>query len=456
MSVPGSRGKQMNFLHGFRHPSIRDRLRDESGLTLIEVVVSALLVGLISLSLVGLDAVGSTSADQQRRSQAVEVAQADQERMRAMSADQLQSLSQTRTVTLDGVAFTVTSTGQFLNSASDAGACTATGTANADYARVISRVDWASNRRPDVLATSIITPPRGGSLIAQVVDQNNAVIGGATVTATGTDESTDSIRRQAATDATGCVIFGGLLPGDYSAAAVYNGYVNADGNAAPTNNVTATAGNTSSTKFTIGNPGSATATFTTRINSADVSGQRAPSLAWVNTGMATNGFVNATTLPASVTTPKTLFPFITTGTGVYTDNYTFWAGRCTAAKPPLVANQVTATVAPGTTNAAPVVKVPALDIEVLYRAPSSTTRVNPDAISLTDSCGQTWFPAIRSDATSTSGSLSYPGQPYGASYSICADYNGYREIQSATNTNFSNGTDVSMTIVRNPSNLGTC
>ncbi len=128
----------MNFLHSPRRPSLRDRLRDESGLTLIEVVVSALLVGLIALSLVGLDAVGSTSADQQRRSQAVEIAQADQERMRAMSADQLQNLSQTRTVTLDGVAFTVTSTGQFLNSASNAGSCTATGTANADYARVIS------------------------------------------------------------------------------------------------------------------------------------------------------------------------------------------------------------------------------------------------------------------------------------------------------------------------------
>ena len=441
-----------------RSQTIGERLRSEEGLTLIEVVVSALLVGLISLSLIGLDAIGKTTADQQRRSQAVEVAQADQERMRAMSADQLQALNQTHTVTLDGVPYTVVSTAQFLNSATGAGSCTATGTANADYAKVTSRVNWTSNRRPAVVETSIITPPRGGSLIAQVVDQNDAVIPGATVTATGTDQSTDSIRRQAPTDSTGCVIFGGLLPGDYSAAAVYNGWVDADGNPNPTNNVTATAGNTSSTKFTIGNPGSATATFTTRINSTDVSGQRAPSLAWFNTGMATNGFVNSTSLPASVTTPKTLFPFITTGTGVYTNNYTFWAGRCASAKPPAVADQVTATVGPGTTNAAPVVKVPALDIEVRYQTSSSTTRVKPDKIRLTDACGQTWFPAIRSDAaTSTQGSLSFPGQPYGATYSICAENNGYRRIQSATNTNFSNGTDVSMTIdSRSSANQGTC
>jgi Tfp pilus assembly protein PilV len=433
-------------------------LHDESGLTLIEVIVSALLVGLISLSLIGLDAVGSASADQQRRSQAVEIAQEDQERMRGMSADQLQGLNQTRTVTLDGVVFTITSTGQFLASSTGAGACTASGTGNADYARVTSRVDWASNRRPDVIETSIITPPRGGSGLVQVVDQNNAGISGATVTATGTDENTDAIRRQSNTDASGCTIFGGLLPGDYQLAAVFNGYVDANGDTTPTSTITATAGNTSSFRFVIGNPGSATGTFTTRINSQTLTGQRVPTMSWNNTGMATPGFVNATSLPASVTTPKTLFPFITTGTGVYTNNYMLWGGRCTAAMPPTVTNQRFATVAPGTTNGAAIPLLPALDIEVSYQTASSTTRVRPDQIELTDSCGQTWDPAIRSDAaTSTFGSLSFPGQPYGATYTICADDQGYRRTVTSPNTNFTAGTNVAMTIdSRSSANQGTC
>jgi hypothetical protein len=368
-------------------------------------------------------------------------------------------------VTLDNVPYTVTSTAQFLSNSAGSGSCTASGTVSADYAKVTSSVTWSSNRRTPITQQSVITPPRGGSLLTQVVDQNNVAIQGATVTATGTDPSTDAIRRQAATDVSGCSIFGGLLPGDYSVEAVFNGYVDADGNAAPTNNATATAGNTSTTKFTIGNPGSATATFSTRINSTTVTGQRVPSMSWANSGMATNGFINTTTLPSSVTTPRTLFPFITTGTGIYTNNYTFWAGRCAAAKPASTTNQAVGTVAPGTTNGVPVspggtggIQLPALDIEVRYQTSSTTTRVRPDEIRLTDSCGQTWYPAIRTDAaTSTSGSLQFPGQPYGSTYSICAEDNGYRRIQTASNTVFTNATTVLMTIdSRSSSNLGGC
>ena len=67
--------------------------------------------------------------------------------MRAMSSDQLQNLNQTRTVTVDKVQYTVVSTAQFLSSSSGAGACTATGTAGADYARITSAVDWNANNR---------------------------------------------------------------------------------------------------------------------------------------------------------------------------------------------------------------------------------------------------------------------------------------------------------------------
>ena len=90
--------------------------------------------------------------------------------------------------------------GPFLASASGADACTATGTGNADYARISSRVDWSSNRRSDVVQESIISPPRGGSLLAQMVDQNNQPLAGSAVTVTGADADTDAIQRQASTD----------------------------------------------------------------------------------------------------------------------------------------------------------------------------------------------------------------------------------------------------------------
>ena len=84
----------------------------------------------------------------------------------------------------------------------------------------------------------------------------------------------------------------------------------------------------------MGQAARASATFTTFINGQTLTGQRAPSLSWNNPGMATNGFVNAATLPASISTPTTLFPFVTTGPGVYTDNYVLWAGRCTDRQSP--------------------------------------------------------------------------------------------------------------------------
>ena len=152
----------------FKRPfkRFRERVAADEGLTLIEVAVSGLMVSLIALSLVGLDAAGKTTADQRRRAQAFEVAQADQERIKGLSADQIAHLNQTRTVTLDNVAYTVTSTGQFLNSAADSASCAA-GAAAADYAKVISTVDWASNRRADIVVQSTVTPRAGGALVAR-------------------------------------------------------------------------------------------------------------------------------------------------------------------------------------------------------------------------------------------------------------------------------------------------
>ncbi len=95
------------------------RLADQHGMTLIEVLVSALLVALIAAGVAGaLIAGAETSADQRHRSQASELAQLDQERLKGLSALQLTQLdtAQSRTVTLDGVPYTITSQAQFLNS----------------------------------------------------------------------------------------------------------------------------------------------------------------------------------------------------------------------------------------------------------------------------------------------------------------------------------------------------
>ena len=407
---------------------LRVRLAAEDGLSIVEVAVSGLLVGLIALSLIGLDAAGHTAQDQRGRAQAFAVAQADQERIKGLSADQIANLDQTRTVTLDGDVYTVTSTGQFLNSAANTASC-ATGAAAADYAKITSTVDWPANQRADVVIQSTVTPRAGGALMAQTVDQNANPLSGVRVNVAGSDQSTDAVRRFGNTDAGGCVIFGTLLPGDYTVSPVLAGYVDAGGDPTPDTTVTTTAGNTTAAPFTLGQAGRVTAQFETTMGGTTLVDQFAPSVSWFNSGMPSgiNRFYQPSTADDVITTPQELFPFYVSTPGNYAANYNVWAGKCIAAQPPAGAFRRTATVAPGATwtmngtsgsSSGPRVAMPGMDVRVTYAG----TPVKPAHIKLTDSCGQVWQPPISSAGTvPTTGWLARPGQPYGT-YTICADY----------------------------------
>ena len=197
---------------------------DARRLTIVEVAVAGLMVGLISLSLIGLDAAGKT-ADQRRRAQAFQVAQADQERIKGLSADPDRKPrpdpdDHPRQRHLHREVDRPVPEQLRPDSAS----CS-TSAAAADYAKVISTVNWTANARSPVVVQSVVTPRAGGSLLVQTVDQNAAAISGARVNVSGADQSTDAVRRFGTTDAGGCTIFGALLVGDYAVAPVLAGYV---------------------------------------------------------------------------------------------------------------------------------------------------------------------------------------------------------------------------------------
>jgi Carboxypeptidase regulatory-like domain len=413
----------------------RSRLRAEDGVTLVEVIVSMMLVGLIAVSFLGFDVVGRTSADQRRVAQATQVAQADQERLRGMSADQLATLSQTRTVTLDNVAYTVTSTGKYQNANSNGDSCASSASA-ADYAKVISSVTWTANKRSPVVETSLITPRVGGSLVVQAQDQGAAALPGVTVTATGSDADTNGVTRTGTTDSTGCVIFGSLPVGSYSVASSLSGYLNTSGATPTTSSVTTTAGTTTNITVRLGQPGKITATFQGVIGATIYAGSSS-SMSWINSNMATAGILDpGTDNNTSLATGQTLFPYIigTTGTN-FTGNYTVYGGNCTTAQPP-VANQSTATVSPAS-NAAVNVKEPVLKVVATFTAASSGTGpvVVPSHVKLTDSCSDSWFPTVAAASNATTGVLAQPGQPYGANYTVCVDYK-FTGTSTTTATNF--------------------
>jgi prepilin-type N-terminal cleavage/methylation domain-containing protein len=409
----------------------RTQLGAEDGMTLIEVLVSMLLVGLIALSFLGLDAAGRTTADQRRVSQATQVAQADQERLRGMSADQLATLNQpNRPVIVDGVTYQVSSTGKY-QSASTSGDSCATSGAAADYAKVTSSVTWPGNKRGAVIEQSLITPRIGGSLLVQALDQGAAGIAGATVTATGTDSDNSGAVRTGTTDSGGCVIFGALPVGSYSVATSLAGYLDSSGSATPTSNVTTTSGSTTNLTVRLARPGKITVPVNGFVgvtgNAPSGIISRAPAFSWINSGMSTAGVLDPATDENNgpLSSPQTVFPYIVgTTTTNFTGNYVVYAGKCSSDLPPPGVNQSLATVPPAgtatsTTNGLVTVKMPVINLSVTYGG--STSQVRPDHVTLKDSCNDTWRPTIASTKPAT-GWLQYPGQPYSASYTVCVDY----------------------------------
>ena len=452
--------------------SLRQRVRSEEGFSIVEVVISAAMIAFIAGGvLTGLDAAGRGAADLRHRSQADEIAHQDLERMRGMSAVQLANLNQTRTVTLDGTNFTITSTGQFLNSTSGGSSCTGNGTA--DYVKTVSSVTWATNRRQPVVEQTIITPPIGGTVQVRAVDQNNVGLSGVNATIDGPE------RLAATTDASGCAIFAGVGLGDYAVTASRAGYVDPDGNPSVTDQVTATSSDTSTVNLKpLGQAGAINASFRTRVNGTFYGSQLAPALSWFNSGMAAPKTQPAADLTLGSATVDTrtapgfpLFPF-TSGPSVYTNNYAIWAGNCVNDQPPN-ANMSYATVNPGAT-ATPTVTLPALVLNVSYRTTLTTTRVTPSNIVIKDGCGQSWRPQVRrspANPNSPLGQLDFPGQPYAANapgrqLTVCVDYDPpgvtppYKSNPNPTtaNADFTNGTTPPVITIdsRSAANRGTC
>src|SRR5581483_2099218 len=149
----------------------------------------------------------------------------------------------TRTMTLDGTVYTITSTAQFLNSTGGS-SCGSSGSGAAAYYRTVSQVtNWAAgnNGRPAVIEASVITPPVGGTLLTQVVDQTGTALSGVSVSASGPDVVSGT------TDANGCATFAGLTAGSYTVTVTDAGFVDVTGDTSPINrSATVTSTGTSS------------------------------------------------------------------------------------------------------------------------------------------------------------------------------------------------------------------
>ena len=449
----------------------------EAGFTLIEVLVSALLVALIaSAAATALVSTAHTSADQRFRSQADGLATQDQERLRGLSDQQLESLTQSRTSTVDGTTFTVQSTSTYEDT-SGATSCHSTAAA---YYRIVSTVSWSegfSGQTGSIQEESLLSRPVTGDLLTQVTDQTGAALPGVTINANGPATSTGAgpLAQSAPSDSNGCVMFAGLTAGLYTVGMSYNGWVDPSGNAAPTGTatVTSTAGAVTPNNgvFHLGNPGTIVGTFATAA-SGGYAGE-ADGISWQGSkgSIPMPNFETAPTAdpasPGLSYTTGSLFPFASVSPTDYTQNYSVWGGRCAGQAPPTGNNPNLFTVNPGSMGTAQTIQEPLLDLGPVYYN-SASNQVKPADVVLTfsdGSCTDSWSPTMLSTINSTTGWFTNPGQPYAPSgtLTVCADYNGgtsrrpayYKASVVTSNTHFRAANPVPTITITNAS-AGTC
>jgi prepilin-type N-terminal cleavage/methylation domain-containing protein len=421
-------------------PRPRRGPRADAGFTLIEVLVSALLVVFIAAAASkALITTSHTSADQRLRSQADGLATQDQERLRGLSDDQLLNLTQSRTSTVNGTAFTVQSTSTWEDT-SGATSCHSTAAA---YYHIVSTVSWNegfSNQSASIQEDSLLSRPVAGDLLTQVTDQTGAALNGVSVSTTGpaTSSSAGPLAQTGQTDANGCIMFAGLTPpGLYTVGLSYNGWVDPSGNAAPTGTATVTstglAVQPNNGVFHLGQPGSIVGTFKTAATGGSTG--EADGISWMGSkgSIPMPNFETApTSKPSTLGTGYTtgaLFPFASVSPTSYTSNYTVWAGRCAGQAPP-APNPDQFTVSPGSTGTAQTIQEPLLDMgNISYKSSSGATAQTkaPAHVTLAfndGTCSDTWTPTLASSILTT-GWFQNPGQPYAPTndLTVCADFN---------------------------------
>lgn len=455
----------------------------DDGLTLIEVLVSALMVAIVAAAS-AMAFVGSTHASEtvRLRSDAQALAQQDQNRLRGLTVTQLSNLSRTLpAVTLDGASFTVNESSQFVSDASGTPSCT---NPSADYLQTNSKVTWTNmGSTSSVTVTGMLTPtvgavdPTHGTLAVSVINAGGTGVAGMNVSISGPSSATQT------TSAGGCALFGNLPTGVYNiAVAPATGtYVDLQSGqtvtpATPdTASPTVNAGTSASTptQFQLDAAGSATFTFAnafpTGVSPSPAPPAAAAAVTVFNTNM--NGqnprvcSAADTTCPA-VGSPDPTFPTWATSlnaTPLFPTTYgAVYAGVCSSDAPHLFgATDPSATVTSGAGTGTPVsLTLPAMVVR-LYTGKSSSSPgteeplpagshlrvkdtgcgvsyIGYTTVAPTLTAGQAALPltTVVQAGSNDTGLLTYPGMPYG-NYAVCYD-NGSKS-STATVTNQASG-----------------
>jgi Tfp pilus assembly protein PilV len=219
--------------------SPRARLRrDEDGFALLESLVAAVLLLVISLAvLASLDTAAKSSSKLRARSVASALVEQDLERMRSIAVTDLSNFHQDRQVDgNDGVPYRIISRAEWVRDTSGTQSCTSD-TTQAQYLKITSTATstLVGAEMAPVSESSLVAPPvaafgaNQGTLAVKVTGRDgvNDPIEGVTVRATGTSGSPSL---NDTTNEAGCAIFGYIPAGSYNIVVDAPGYVDTASN----------------------------------------------------------------------------------------------------------------------------------------------------------------------------------------------------------------------------------
>jgi len=400
-------------------------LASEAGDTLIEVLVSAILIALIVVAMFnGFDVTSRASASERSRAQADALAQQAEDKLRGLPVSTLSELEAkplVEEVTQNGTKYTITSTTQYVTDATATASCNSSATSGS-YIRTTSTVTWASlGTRKPVIESGIISPPPGSALIVQVTNAASEGVAGMTVTATGPAPAATANTLETA--ANGCAILA-LLPGEYKINVSKTGYVDenwyASSEADPgsTHSVYLTAESAVKEPYRFDLAGTLEVKFT-----ESVPKEGGDSFVAFNSLMTSPAFRQIGKLEKYEETVKssaTVFPFAEKAP------YSVYAGTCEANNPVAVNPENSPpekiSISPGGKGVATVTQPP-INIRVMSgtKAGSKATEgVKVESATGTlvepkepEGCGVT-----RKFTTNKEGALPHPGMPYGE-YTLC-------------------------------------
>lgn len=400
----------------------RRSLASDAGDTLIEVIVSALLLAVIVVgTLTGLNSANRATSVDRARSQADALAQQDEDRLRSEPVSKLSELSFTHEavvheVSAGGTKYTITSTAKYIPDTSATSSCKST-SSEADYIQTASKVTWTSlGTGKPVVETSIVSPPPASDLIVQVLNQKGEAVPNASVVATGpTPVSTE-------TSANGCAVLA-VLPGEYKLNVSKASYVDENGYAkseedSVTNSPFYVVAETSVKKeYIFAEAGALEVKFENPITKTLTEGGDSFVAANANTKPTYRTFPSPETLGTyqnPIKSPAALFPFTNA-------KYSVYAGTCEEDNPHVVNPEnpvpTAVLVSPGPAGKVTVPQPP-INVRVMSgTGPGVVTegkRIENAIVTLTDTGCHT----KRESKTNVNGGLSHPGAPFGE-YSLC-------------------------------------